>query len=153
MASCISAMRKRAPNAQWHIDIKHATLSDGTPVYICVLVDDYSRYALATVAGLATSTEWVAQITHEAIQRCGPPDQLVSDNGREFISVWQDTLTKFGQLLKDNGVEHLNCAPYYPQGNGKPEAFIRTLNREVLAHRSFDSLAELQTALEKYLTF
>jgi hypothetical protein len=47
----------------------------------------------------------------------------------------------------------LNCAPYYPQGNGKAEAFIRTLNRELLTRRSFDSLAELQTALEKYLTF
>jgi transposase InsO family protein len=141
------------PNAQWHIDIKHTTLSDGTPVYICILVDDFSRYALAAVAGLSTSTEWVAQITQEAIRRCGQPDQLVSDNGREFVSVWQDTLTKFGQLLKDNGVEHLNCAPYYPQGNGKAEAFIRTLNREVLARRCFDSLAELQTALEMYLTY
>jgi transposase InsO family protein len=144
---------KQRPNAQWHIDIKHTTLSDGTPVYICVLVDDYSRYALAAVAGLATSTEWVAQITHEAIQRCGRPDQLVSDNGREFISVWEETLTKFGQLLVDNGVEHLHCAPYYPQGNGKAEAFIRTLNRELLTRRSFESLAELQTALEKYLTY
>ena len=144
---------KTRPNAQWHIDIKHTTLSDGTPVYICVLVDDYSRYALAAVAGRSTSTDWVAQITQEAIQRCGRPDQLVSDNGREFISVWEDTLTKFGQLLQDNEIEHLNCAPYYPQRNGKAEAFIRTLNRELLTRRSFDSLAELQTALEKYLTF
>jgi transposase InsO family protein len=144
---------KTRPHAQWHIDIKHTTLSDGTPVYICVLVDDYSRYALAVVAGLLTSTDWVAQITQAAIRRCGRPDPLVSDNGREFISVWEETLTKFGQLLKDNGIEHLNCAPYYPQGNGKAEAFIRTLNRELLTRRSFDSLAELQTALEKYLTY
>jgi transposase InsO family protein len=144
---------KTRPNAQWHIDIKHTTLSDGTPVYICVLVDDYSRYALAALAGLTTSTEWVAQITQDAIQRCGRPDQLVSDNGREFISVWEKTLTKFGQLLADNRIEHLNCAPYYPQGNGKAEAFIRTLNRELLTRHTFDSLAELQTALEKYLTY
>jgi transposase InsO family protein len=144
---------KTRPNAQWHIDIKHTTLTDGTPVYICVLVDDFSRYALAAVAGLSTSTEWVAQITQEAIRRCGSPDQLVSDNGREFVSVWQDTLTKFGQLLKDHGVAHWTCAPYYPQGNGKAEAFIRTLSRELLTRQSFDSLAELQAALEKYLTF
>jgi hypothetical protein len=51
------------------------------PVYIGVLANDYSRYALAAVAGLATSTEWVAQITQEVIRRCGQPDQLVSDNG------------------------------------------------------------------------
>jgi transposase InsO family protein len=144
---------KLRPNAQWHIDIEHTTLSGGTPVYICILIDDYSRYALAAVAGLATRTEWVARITQEAIRRCRRPDQLVSDNGREFISVWEEMLTKFGQLLAENGIEHLHCAPYYPQGNGKAEAFIRTLSRELLTRHTFDSLAELQTALEKYLTY
>lgn len=144
---------KTRPNAQWHIDLKHTTLSDGTPVYICVLVDDYSRYALAVVAGLSTSTEWVAQVTQEAIRRCGAPDQVVSDNGREFVSVWEETLTKFGQLLANNGIEHLKCAPYYPQGNGKAEAFIKILDRELLSRRTFASLAELQIALEKYLTY
>ncbi len=144
---------KTRPNAQWHIDIKHTTLSDGSRVYICVLVDDYSRYALAAVAGLATSTEWVAHITQEAIRRAGRPDQLVSDNGREFVSVWEATLTKFGHLLVENDIEHLTCAPYYPQGNGKAEAFIKTLNRELLTGRSFDTLADLQAALERYLIF
>lgn len=144
---------KTRPNAQWHIDLKHTTLSDGTPVYICVLVDDYSRYALAAVAGLSASTAWVAQVTQEAIRRCGAPDQVVSDNGREFVSVWEETLTKFGQLLANNGIEHLKCAPYYPQGNGKAEAFIKILDRELLSRRTFASLAELQIALEKYLTY
>lgn len=144
---------KRRPNAQWHIDIKHATLIDGSKVYICILIDDYSRYALAAVAGTSSTTEWVTQVAKDAILRCGKPKQLVSDNGREFVSVWEDSLTKFGQLLLKEVIEHLTCAPYYPQGNGKAEAFIKTLDRELLTRRTFDTLEALQETLDHYLTY
>ena len=144
---------KDRPNAQWHIDLKHTRLADGTPVFICVLVDDYSRYALAAVAGLSNSTEWVSQVARQAFAHAGQPAELVSDNGREFASVWEDSLTQFGQLLSALGIRHRTCAPYYPQGNGKAEAFIKTLNHELLAGRSFNSLAELQAALDQYLTY
>jgi len=144
---------KDQPNAQWHIDLKHTTLSDGTKVYICIIIDDYSRYALAAVAGTSATTQWVTQVAQKAILRCGRPDEMVSDNGREFVSVWEDTLTKFGQLLAEHGIEHRKCAPYYPQGNGKAEAFIKTLDRELLTGRTFDTLEELQMALDRYLTY
>jgi transposase InsO family protein len=144
---------KSRPNVQWHIDLKHTTLSDGSKVFICIIIDDYSRYALAAVAGLAATTEWVTQVAEEAIRRCGRPDELVSDNGREFVAVWEDTLTKFGQLLAEQGIEHLTTTPYYPQGNGKAEAFIQTLTDEVLRRGTFDTLADLQAALDRYLTY
>jgi len=144
---------KKRPNAQWHIDLKHTTLRDGTKVYICVIIDDYSRYALAAVAGTSATTEWVTQVAAAAIRRCGQPHEMVSDNGREFVSVWEESLTRFGQLLAEQGIQHLTCAPYYPQGNGKVEAFIKTLDRELLMNRTFDTLEELQAALDAYLTY
>ena len=144
---------KEHSNEQWHIDLKHLTLTDGTKVYICIIIDDYSRYALAAVAGTSKTTEWVTQVTRQTFALAGCPAQLVSDNGREFVSVWEDILTQFGHLLVDEHVEHLTCAAYYPQGNGKAEAFIKTLNRELLESQSFDTLDELQVALDQYLTF
>ena len=144
---------KKRANAQWHIDIKHTTLADGTKLYICIIIDEHSRYALAAMAGTSATTEWVARVTQQAFQRGGTPDQLVSDNGREFISVWEESLTQCGKLLAEHGIEHLNCAPYYPQGNGKAEAFIKTINRELLAGHSFESLQQLQQALDKYLLY
>ncbi len=141
------------PNAQWHIDLKHTHLADGTPVFICVLVDDYSRYALAAVAGFSRSSEWVSQVARQAFAHAGQPAELVSDNGREFTPVWQDSLNQFGQLLAEFGIRHRTCAPYYPQGNGKAEAFIKTLDHECLAGRTFHSLAEVQAALDHYLTY
>ena len=144
---------KPRPNEQWHIDLKHAKLSDGTQVYVCVIIDDHSRYAIAAAAGASATTEWVAQVTQEALRQAGQPEEMVSDNGREFVSVWEDSLTKFGRLLAEEGVEHLTCAPYYPQGNGKAEAFIKTLNRELLDNQTFDTLEDLQRTLNRFLTY
>jgi hypothetical protein len=63
---------KRLPNQQWHIDLKHAPLSDGTKGYICALVDDYSRYGVAVVAGVAATSGWVKQVVQAAIGRDHP---------------------------------------------------------------------------------
>ncbi len=144
---------KKRPNHQWHIDLKQTTLADGTPVYICILIDDYSRYAVAAVAGCHKTTDWVSSVTQAAIQRAGKPDELVSDNGSEFCSRWEQSLTAFGQLLVEHSIEHRTTAPYYPQGNGKAEAFIKTLNRELLTRQTFASLEQLQVALDKYLVY
>lgn len=144
---------KERPNAQWHIDLKHTTLSDGTKVYICIIVDDYSRYALAAVVGPSATTTWVTQVTDAVIRRCGRPKEIVSDNGSEFVAVWEESLTKFGHMLRELGIEHVTCAPYYPQTNGKAEAFIKILDRELLSGRTFDTLEELQAALDAYLTY
>jgi len=144
---------KKRPNAQWHIDLKQTSLVDGTQVYICIVIDDYSRYALAAVVGLEKTTDWTADTTQQTIQKAGTPDQIVTDNGREFISVWEERLTKFGELLDELDIDHRPTMPYYPQCNGKAEAFIRTLNRELLKRNTFESIEALQTALDEYLVY
>jgi len=144
---------KKRPNAQWHIDLKQTHLADGTKVYVCIVIDDYSRYALAAVVGLGKTTEWTTEVASQAVDQAGTPEQIVTDNGREFTSVWEGCLTKFGELLKELGIEHVTTTPYYPQGNGKAEAFIRTLVRELLNERTFETVEELQAALNEYLTY
>jgi transposase InsO family protein len=150
---CYQRYEKKRPNQQWHIDLKQTHLSDGTTVYIAILIDDYSRYALAAVAGHHKTSQWVASLTQAAFTAAGRPDELVSDNGTEFCAVWQHSLTEFGKLLLANDVTHRTCAPCYPQGNGKAEAFIKSLDRELLQRRAFDSLADLQAALDRYLIY
>ena len=143
----------KKPNAQWHIDLKQTKLSDGTTVYICVLIDDYSRYALAAVAGFNKTSRWVTSVAHQAFSLAGHPTELVSDNGTEFASVWEESLTEFGKLLLEKDILHRTTAAYYPQGNGKAEAFIKTLDREVLRRQTFDTLQQLQAALDRYLVY
>ena len=143
------------PNAQWHIDLKETKLADGTPVYICVILDDHSRYVVTAVAGTEKTAGWTAQVTRQAIHQNGQPDEMLSDNGREFASPWEgeDSLTEFGRLLHELGIEHLTTAPRYPQCNGKVEAFNKTLGRELLQGQSFKTLADLQAALDAYVVY
>jgi transposase InsO family protein len=144
---------KQRPNEQWPIDLKHFILSDGTKGYICVLVDDYSRYGVAAVVGTEATSEWVKEVVRAALGGAGQPAEIVSDNGREFVSVWAESRTAFGRLLAELGIGHRTCAPYYPQGNGKAEAFIHTLERELLSRQSFATLEELQAALDRFLIY
>ena len=143
------------PNAQWHIDLKQTTLADGTTVYICGILDDHSRYVVAAVVGPEKTSRWTAQVTRQAIRQNGQPDEMLSDNGREFASAWEGegSLTEFGQLLRKLGIEHLTTAPRYPQCNGKVEAFNKTLDRELLQGQSFATRADLQAALEAYVVY
>jgi transposase InsO family protein len=150
---CYQRYEKKRPNHQWHIDLKQTHLDDGTTVYIAIVIDDYSRYALAAVAGQHKTSDWVASLTQAAFSAAGRPDELVSDNGTEFCAVWQQSLTEFGRLLLENDVTHRTCAPRYPQGNGKAEAFIKILDRELLQRRTFDALSDLQAALDRYLIY
>lgn len=141
------------PNRLWHIDLKQSKLSDGTPVYIAVVLDDYSRYAITAQAGFHKTSAWVTTVMQQAISLVGQPKALLSDNGTEFCSVWEDSLTPFGACLNQSDIHHLTTAPYYPQANGKAEAFIKSLTRECLQHYSFGSLTELQTALDQFLLY
>ncbi|HFQ93106.1 MAG TPA: transposase [Anaerolineae bacterium] len=83
---------------------------DGTKVYICIIIDAYSHFCLTAVAGTNKTSAWVAQATQEAVRFFGPPEALLSDNGREFVSVWEESLTQFGHLLN----EHKTTAPCVP---------------------------------------
>ena len=144
---------KARPNIQWHMDLKQSKLADGTTVYICIVIDDHSRYVLLALVGLEKTAAFTAQAVKDAVNKASKPDEIMTDNGREFSSPWEESLTEFGRQLKALEIEHLTSAPYYPQANGKAEAFIKTLKRELLSDRSFATVQELQTAVDEFLTW
>ncbi len=144
---------KARPNIQWHMDLKQSQLADGTTVYICIVIDDHSRYVLLALVGLEKSATFTAQAVKGAIDKAGKPVEIITDNGREFVSPWQDSLTEFGHQLDQLDIEHLTTPPYYPQANGKAEAFIKTLNRELLCRHTFATVEQLQTAVDQFLIY
>jgi putative transposase len=144
---------KTQPNIQWHMDLKQTKLADGTTVYICIVIDDHSRYVLLALVGLEKTTAFTSQAVKEAVEQAGQPDEIVTDNGREFVPAWEGSLTQFGQQLDQLDIEHLTPPPYYPQANGKAEAFIKTLNRELLCRRSFATVEQLQLAVDEFLIY
>ena len=79
----------------------------------------------------------------------------MSDNGRAFTSVWEDVEHRFEKALRPYGVEHLLIPPYYPEENGKVEAFIKILSHEALAVLGdhVDTPQALQDALDTYVRY
>ena len=57
-------------------------------------------------------------VLHGVFAIYGLPDQIVSDNGLQFIA------DEFQMFLKSNGVKHIRSAPYHPATNGAVERFI-----------------------------
>lgn len=143
---------KKRPNQQWHIDFAETKLQDGTKVVIVALIDDHSRYCLQCEVVADMTTQTAIQSVQAAWQEFGLPAEIVSDNGRAFTSVYQDTPTAFGKLLQQKGIRHRLITPYWPEGNGKAEAFIKIVKRECLKH-PFATVEDLKQALAEFVVF
>jgi transposase InsO family protein len=143
---------KKMPNQQWHIDFAETHLEDGTRVVIIALTDDCSRYCLRCEVVADMTAETAIKTVQAAWQEFGLPAEIVSDNGRAFTSVYEGVPTSFGEVLRRKGIKHRLITPYYPEGNGKVEAFIKIVKHECL-NRRFASLEELQQALAEFVTY
>jgi transposase InsO family protein len=141
---------KKLPNQQWHIDFAETTLVDGTRVVVIVLLDDYSRYCLRCHIVPDMTAETAIQTVQSAWQEFGVPTEIVSDNGRAFTSGYEDSLTPFGKALCAQGIHHRLITPYYPESNGKAEAFVKILKRECL-NRRWATIEELEHALAEFV--
>jgi hypothetical protein len=65
----------------------------------------------------------VAKELFRFFQLFGEPQQLVSDNGKEFCNGLMDA------LLRNHGTKHVRCTPYNPRGNSRTERRHRDYNR------------------------
>lgn len=143
------------PNALWHIDFKGPIrLGNGHEAHIVVLLDAHSRYCTACVAQEGEfDTEQTKKVCQQAFEQFGLCDEMISDNARIFTSNYVNGTTRFSSWLEEQGVRHLRTTPYYPESNGKAEAFIKILEREWLSRRIFADLADLQAALDRFVNY
>jgi transposase InsO family protein len=116
-------------------------------------IDDHSRYCvLARVVERATGRAVCLAFT-EALQRYGAPEEVLTDNGKQFT----DRFGRGGEVLFDkicrrNGITHRLTQPRSPTTTGKVERFHQTLRRELLDDaRPFVSLLEAQAALDDWV--
>ena len=83
-----------------------------------VVVDAHSKWPEVIEMKTTTASATIQEL-RKLFSSYGLPEQLVSDNGPQFVS---------GELmfLKRNGVKHIRCAPYHPSSNGAAECFMKT---------------------------
>jgi transposase InsO family protein len=116
-------------------------------------VDDHSRFCvMARVVERATGRQ-VCLAFADALQRFGAPEEVLSDNGKQFT----DRFGRGGEVLFDkicrrNGITHRLTQPNSPTTTGKIERFHQTLRRELLDDaRPFTSMLEAQAALDDWV--
>ena len=71
----------RAPNACWQLDATDYVLTGGRTCVIFQLIDDHSRYAVASHVASGETAEGAIAVVKKAIAAHGVPQRLLSDNG------------------------------------------------------------------------
>lgn len=90
---------------------------------LLVVVNAFSKWPKVVQMSSTTSekTTYVLRI----IFKNGLQDQLVSDNGPQFVSEF------FRQFMQYNGIRHTTLAPYHLKTNGLTERLVLTLKQSL----------------------
>jgi putative transposase len=139
-----------APNACWQIDATEYVLTRGRTCVIFQLIDDHSRYALASQVAWTETAEAAVAVVTKAIAAHGVPQRVLSDNGLALNPSrrgWSGQLTDYLARL---GVEAITGKPYKPTTQGKNERFHQTLFRWLDKQPMAETPAELQAQVEAF---
>jgi transposase InsO family protein len=133
-----------APMQLWQMDIVGGVqlVNPATGVLraakLVTAVDDHSRFCvIAKVVERATARA-VCLALSEALVRFGVPEEIITDNGKQFTDRFGKYRPRTGEVLFDkicrkNGITHRLTAPASPNQNGKVERFHGTMRPEFLA--------------------
>lgn len=113
----------------WQTDITYFNLTrHQNRCYLTVFLDDYSRYVVGWNLGLRQTSGFVMDALLQGIQRFGRPEEVLSDQGRQYYA-WRGK-TEFQQLLQKQGIKHVVARSHHPQTVGKCERLWKTVNDE-----------------------
>src|SRR3954464_10689767 len=157
LTTCAGNGRRRCSSGSWTSSTVHGW---STPRRASCARRGSSPASMITRA-IACWPEWVERATgravciafSEALQRYGPPEEVLTDNGKQFT----DRFGRGGEVLFDricrrNAITHRLTQPRSPTTTDKIERFHLTLRRELLdAARPFVSLLEAQAALDDWV--
>lgn len=147
----IKRFERARPNQLWQSDITAFTLAKGLRVWLIGFMDDHSRYLVGWGLYAGQSGALVLEVFRNAVARYGRPQELLTDNGRQYKS-WRGE-TDFQRELKREGIHHITSRPHHPQTLGKIEGFWGHMKREFLAHAVMGGLEDMRERLGHWIAF
>jgi transposase InsO family protein len=139
-----------APNACWQLDATEYVLTGGRRCVIFQLIDDHSRYAVASHVAWGETADAAIAVMDKAIAGHGVPQRLLSDNGVALNPSRRGYLGQLVTHLARLGVQAITGKPYKPTTQGKNERFHQTLFRWLDKQPLADSLAGLQAQVDEF---
>jgi len=133
------------PHRHWHIDVSYLNIA-GTFYYLCSVLDGYSRFIVhweIRESMKEVDVETIVQRAREIYPEARP--RIISDNGPQFIA------RDFKVFIRLAGMTHVRTSPYYPQSNGKIEAWHKTLKVTTIRPNAPASLAEARELVGRFV--
>lgn len=138
----------------WQMDITSGvSLVDGTELKVVTGIDDHSRFCVSAMVVRRATARPVCDALAEAMRSHGVPDQILTDNGKVFTGRFGPGSGEvlFDRICRENGIRHLLTAPRSPTTTGKVERFHKTLKKDFLAGKTFETLEEAQKAVNGWV--
>jgi transposase InsO family protein len=141
--------RFEAPHrsALWQLDFTELRIG-AERRWLLVIEDDFSRFVVGHVLAEGPTSEVVVAALREAIRLHGKPERVYTDRGAAFTA-WRD-VTSCEQFLDEQLIDHSLRTAHRPQGGGKIEAVIQTVQRELWEVVHFDTVADAERALATF---
>ncbi|MCA1836690.1 MAG: IS481 family transposase [Actinobacteria bacterium] len=154
---------RSAPMQLWQLDvmgsvfIKDPSTPDGVvEAKLISGIDDHSRYSVIGTVVPRASARAVCSAFVAAMTEYGVPDEVLSDNGRQFTGRFgapRPAEVLFERICRHNGITQRLTKPRSPTTTGKVERWHQTIQVELLdPHGPFDSLEAAQAAVDAWRT-
>ena len=141
--SCLR-LRPLYRNHVWSYDFVADRTSNGRPLRMLTVMDEYTRECLAIDVARRLKSDDVLERLMDLFIRHGIPEHLRSDNGSEFTAkMVRDWLSRLD-------VRTLYIEPGSPWENGYIESFNGKLRDELLNGEIFDTVLEAKVLTERW---
>ena len=114
------------------------------------LIDDHSRYALASHVAAGETAAAAVVVFDKAVTAHGVPQRLLSDNGLALNPSRRGFVGRLVEHVSSLGVDAITGKPYKPTTQGKNERFHQNLFRYLDKQPLADTLADLQTQVDTF---
>jgi putative transposase len=136
-----------APNLVWCSDFTYIKVATKTFVYLCVILDLFSRKIIAWHVSPHINSQLAIDTLHKAVACRSRNESLLfhMDQGSQFTSaVFRKTLDKYNITASYSKKAH-------PWDNAVIESFFKSLKREQLNRMKFTSLKQVHIACFEYI--
>lgn len=133
-------------NQVWAMDITYVPMRKGF-MYLCAIIDVYSRYVVGWSVSNTMSAEWVRQVVEEAISIHGKPDIFNTDQGSQFTS------DVFTELIKSAEIRISMDGKGRAIDNIFIERLWRSVKYENIYLHSYEDGVSLYEGLNEYFRF
>lgn len=142
--SCIR-LRPQKKDHVWSYDFVLARTTDGRPLRILAILDEYTRECLSVSVDRQISSQGVLECLYSLFIHRGAPEYIRSDNGPEF------TAKAVREWLGRLDIGTLFIEPGSPWENGYMESFFGKFRDELLNGEIFDTLLESRVVIEAWM--